>query len=233
MKKIISVSEKDFPAYHKHHEDKLNEAIIKTQEDERYEIGSELHDNVCQILAASQLTLSMLKDSFPASKLKLFYQLKHYLEISLEEIRNLSHRLAPAFYNNSTLASAFNKLFELLNIEDKYIISVHFDQAFLEKNFSMELQLNLYRILQEQLKNIIKYAQATQIQVNMLLVEGELVMEISDNGKGFNTDKVSAGIGIANMKRRAELFLGKFNIVSSPGNGCTVAVTIPLSKEIE
>lgn len=232
MKKTRSISKKDFPAYYQHHDETLNKAIIKTQEDERYEIGSELHDNVCQILAASQLTLSMLKDSLPSSKLKLFYQLKHYLEMSLEEIRNLSHRLAPAFYNNSTLASAFNKLFELLNIEDKYVISLHFSKPFLDKTISMELQLNLYRILQEQLKNIIKYAKATHIKVNMLIKSNELVMEITDDGVGFDPHKINEGIGIANMKRRAELFLGKFKIVSSPGHGCTVTVSIPLSSEI-
>lgn len=90
------------------------------------------------------------------------------------------------------------------------------------------MQLNLHRILQEQLRNIQKYANASIIEVDVLMHYHKLKMKISDNGIGFNTDKVKAGIGLANMKRRAELFSGKFEINSSPGNGCEIIIGIPL-----
>ena len=75
---------------------KINRAIIKTQEDERYEIGSELHDNVCQVLVSSQMNIAMLNNSLPSS-MRLYYEnSKTYLKQALDEIRDLSHRLAPA-----------------------------------------------------------------------------------------------------------------------------------------
>src|SRR5918993_1978809 len=81
---------------------KITKAIIKTQEDERYEIGSELHDNVCQLLATSQMLLGMLKGSIDPAGVRLFNQCKEYIGMALNDVRNVSHRLAPAFHEEAT-----------------------------------------------------------------------------------------------------------------------------------
>jgi two-component system, NarL family, sensor histidine kinase UhpB len=220
----IDVTEKNL------NEHKTIKAIIKAQEDERYEIGGELHDNVCQILAASQLYLGMLKKSIAPPGLLLFDGCKENIGLALEEIRNLSHRLAPAFFSDSTMEEAFLRLFNTFNAEKKLEIFLHFDDAVKSYPLSHEMQLNLYRILQEQLRNIQKYASASVIEVDVLVHYHKLKLKISDNGIGFNTDKVKSGIGLANMKRRAELFSGKFEIHSSPGDGCEIIVDIPLPE---
>ena len=220
----IDVTEKNL------YEHRIIKAIIKTQEDERYEIGGELHDNVCQILAASQLNLGMLKESLPASRMILFDQCKNNIAMALTEIRNLSHRLAPAFFDDSTLEEAFRRLFKDFTIEGNHEILLHFDDAVRKYPIPLDIQLNLYRILQEQLRNIQKYAKASLIEVDMIIYNNNLKMKISDNGVGFNVTNVKAGIGLANMKRRAELFSGKFAIDSSPGNGCTIVINIPLQR---
>lgn len=222
----IDVTEKNL------YEHKIIKAIIKTQEDERYEIGGELHDNVCQILAASQLFLGMLKESLVPSKMPLFNQCRENISLASDEIRNLSHRLAPAFFDNSTMEEAFRRLFSTFNIGEKLEIVLNFDDAVKEYKLSLEIQLNLYRILQEQLRNILKYAKATLIEVDVLIYDNKLKMRVSDNGAGFNVDTVKGGIGIANMKRRAELFSGKFEIDSSPGNGCFIVISIPLQEQV-
>jgi PAS domain S-box-containing protein len=218
----IDVTEKNLS------EHKIIKAIIKTQEDERYEIGGELHDNVCQILAASQLFLSMLKESLAPSKIELFNQCKENIALASDEIRNLSHRLAPAFFDNSTMEEAFRRLFNTFNIDEKLEIFLNFDDNVKKYPIGLEIQLNLYRILQEQLRNILKYANATTIQVDVLIYNNKLKMRILDNGVGFNVETVKGGIGLANMKRRAELFSGKFEINSFPGEGCIIAIEIPL-----
>ena len=207
----------------------LTKAIIKTQEDERYEIGGELHDNVCQILAASQMSLGLLKGSIEPAKLPLHDQCKEHISLALKEIRNLSHRLAPAFFDDSTLEEAFKRLFGDFNIEKGWNISLCFDKDINLRPISRDIQLNLYRILQEQLRNIQKYANATTIEVDALIYNDKLNMRVTDNGKGFDVSSAKTGIGLANMKRRAELFSGDFEITSSPGNGCTVVVNIPLT----
>jgi signal transduction histidine kinase len=91
-----------------------------------------------------------------------------------------------------------------------------------------DIELNLYRIVQEQLNNILKYAKASVINIEMSTVKNKLFLSISDNGIGFDTVSTEKGIGLSNMKRRAELFSGSFEIFSFPGKGCEVAIYIPL-----
>lgn len=214
------------------YENKMTKAIIKTQEDERNEIGRELHDNVCQILAASKINLGMLKDSLLPEGIQWYDQCEEYIVMALDEIRNISHRLAPAFFDGSTLEEAFGRLINSFNIDKRYKTSLYFDMAVKTISMTPELQLNLYRILQEQLKNIFKYADATLIEVNVTTQNNKLTMKVSDNGKGFNVSTVKNGIGLANMRRRAELFSGKFEILSSVGHGCIIVINIPLEDKI-
>jgi len=220
----IDVTEKN------QYENRITRAIIKTQEDERYEIGGELHDNVCQILAASQMSLGMLNGWVPKEKTSFLDQSRTHIKMALDEIRNLSHRLAPAFFDDSTLEEAFKTLFSSFTVNEDVEVQLHYHVSVKKYPLSMEIQLNLYRILQEQLRNILKYARATIIEVNMHIYNNKLKMEITDNGIGFDISAAKKGIGLANMKRRTELFFGKFEIISSPGNGCSIVIDIPLSK---
>jgi|GEM_PF-6245571 len=211
-------------------ENKITKAIIKTQEDERYEIGGELHDNVCQILASSQMNISMLNNSLPESMRPFYDQGKQSIKLALDEIRNLSHRLAPAFFDEMTLEEAFKMLTASVNAGDKYTISLYFYKSLNSAILPRDLQLNLYRILQEQLRNIVKYSNATYICIDLMINnKKELIMQTSDDGVGFDITASRGGIGLANMKRRAELFCGAIKIDSSPGNGCSITVKIPLS----
>lgn len=212
---------------------KINRAIIKTQEDERYEIGSELHDNVCQVLVSSQMNIAMLNNSLPSS-MRLYYEnSKTYLKQALDEIRDLSHRLAPAFFDDISLEDAFNTLISSVNVNNALHTSVLFFKSVKNKQLSRDLQLNLYRILQEQLKNIIQHAKATELSVDVLVNDqNELQMITSDNGVGFEELTTKHGIGFSNIKRRAELFSGKFVIDSSPGKGCVITITIPLREAL-
>lgn len=211
-------------------EKKMTRAIIKTQEDERYEIGSELHDNVCQILASSQMYMSMLEPDLQTETINLLQQAKSNTGLAIREIRNLSHRLAPAFFDESSLEESMERLINDFSIGEELQIDCVVSEQVHAIELGHDLQLNLYRILQEQLRNIQKYAQAAKVEICVDLEENDLVMLINDNGVGFDTTKVKKGIGIANMKRRAELFGGSTKISSTPGKGCLVLVTIPLKK---
>lgn len=212
-------------------EQQITKAIIKTQENERYEIGAELHDNVCQILASTHISLGVLSKSVNECGMELFQQCREYINLATQEIRNLSHRLAPAFFNDSTLEEAFEILLSNCNIENKYNISVFFDSAIEKLDINLDLQLNLYRILQEQLRNILKYAECTTIEVDLILNNDKLKMRVADNGIGFDPNHIKGGIGISNMRRRTELFQGDFIIYSTPGNGCELIIMIPLKAE--
>ena len=219
----IDVTEKNL------YEQKLTKAAIKVQEDERYEIGGELHDNVCQILAGSLMTLGMMKDALPKQSIDIFDLTRKYINQATSEIRNLSHRLAPAFFDMQTLEEAILELLKSVNVENRYMINLNVDARFNKEPLNRDLQLNLYRILQEQLRNIMKHSKATKIEVAVAVKKSDLLqMKITDNGVGFNVKAVKGGIGLANMNRRVQLFSGTFTIYSAVGKGCRALIEIPL-----
>ena len=213
-----------------HFENKITKAIIKTQEDERYEIGTELHDNVCQILAAAKMSLGMIGPSLDSSVIQSYNQSCDAILLATKEIRNLSHRLAPAFFDNTKLEEAFQSLLKTFNVEENYNILMYFDKQAKNILIAQEIQLSLYRILQEQLRNIINHSNCTDIEVSVFVYHNLLHMRIADNGVGFEMADVKKGIGLANMKRRAELFSGKLYINTSLGQGCEVMVIIPIGE---
>ena len=219
----IDVTEKNI------YEQKLTKAAIKVQEDERYEIGGELHDNVCQLLATSLMFLGLVKRSLPEKATEMYDQTHKCITMATDEIRNLSHRLAPAFFDDEILEDALKRLLKTFNAENKYTITLEVDKELKFYPMSRDLQMNLYRILQEQLRNIMKHAKATNIRVGIVMTDDGLQMKITDDGIGFDAAKSKGGIGLANMNRRVQLFSGVFTINSSVGNGCEVLVDIPLA----
>ena len=210
---VVSIDVTDKKLY----EQRLIRTIIQTQEDERYELGGELHDNVCQILATSLINLGMLKKSVEPKGQMWFDQCKETINMAVKEIRNLSHRIAPKFFDDTTFENAIIKLFNSFNVDGQYQTKLIFDEKIKALSLHQDIQLNFYRILQEQLKNIFKYASASSIEVTIMLENNKLIMRIKDNGVGFDVEKVQGGIGISNMKRRAELFSGKLVINSKVG----------------
>jgi signal transduction histidine kinase len=206
----------------------LMKAQIKAQEDERYEMGGELHDNVCQILASSMLCLEMIKNDIPDSAAGFYKRTHDYIALATEEIRNLSHRLAPAFFDDATLEFAFNQLLENFNLHSKLNTTIEFNNDAKYYPLSREIQLNLYRILQEQLRNILKHAKASNIFIGVNLDDRQLNMIVKDDGVGFDMSEKKGGIGFANMQRRVQLYKGRISIHSAVNSGCEVQVQIPV-----
>ncbi|KAK6033595.1 PAS domain S-box protein [Ostertagia ostertagi] len=214
--------------YKKEAEKRFAKAIIDAQEKERRYIGEELHDNVNQLLASAMLTLSMVKhfENDPEKMAEFAEKAKQYTGTALNEIRKLSHDLAPATIEDSTLKNIFENLLQSINIKNQFRILFHFDDR-VNSLLCHDTQINLYRILQEQVKNILKYAGANSITVEVKPTGSNVTMITSDDGIGFDTKKTKKGIGLSNMKRRVESLAGKLLITTSPGNGCTITIEVP------
>ena len=88
----------------------------------------------------------------------------------------------------------------------------------------------LYRILQEQLRNIVRHSQATEITVSLELIPTGLSFRIRDNGVGFDMENAEYGIGFANIRRRVELFSGTFALQAAPDKGCMLDISLPLAE---
>lgn len=211
-------------------EQRINQAVINAQEQERFQIGMELHDNINQMLTVSNIYLDLtsrrVKDNEAATA--MLQQIKDYIANVNAEIRRLSHRLAPALNTQTSLSEKIDSLVKNFDFNKHHIqLDVNIEEN-KDEPYSEELQLTVYRILQEQCSNILKYAQASLITINLKKTDNKLVLEISDDGQGFDLEARKDGIGLTNIARRAVSLGGKTEIISSPGNGCQVIVNIPL-----
>lgn len=209
----------------------VNETIIKTQEDERYEIGAELHDNVCQILATSQIYLSILSEKLKEEEnTDCFNKVNTLIQKSLNEIRNISHQMAPAFFEDSKLSETLPILLENFNAENLMNVNVEFDAEVENLVLNEHLHLNLFRILQEQLANIRKYSKANNVNIQINNCFDFICMKIEDDGIGFNKGNVKKGIGLTNMERRVGLLNGEIIIESEINKGCLISIKLPISS---
>lgn len=216
--------------HHVMEEARISKAIIDAQEDERLFIGQELHDNINQILTGSLLALGlaeMAKDDI-VKRSKFIESARGYIGNAVDEIRKLSHQLVPANTENDSLKDIIESLLISINPDNRFNISLDYQESTLP-SIPYATQINLYRILQEQSKNILKYAEASSIEVSIIVSENWVKMRIFDNGKGFDTRTLKKGIGLTNIKKRAESQQGHFFLNSAPGKGCEIKVEIPIN----
>jgi len=205
----------------------INAATIKAQENERSELGRELHDNINQIL----VTALLFTDNLISTQKIDFDRLKYIKEIiaeSIKEIRKLTKGLVPPSLDNIGLMHALDGVLSNFKSLDNIIINTSFDQ-FHEEGMSEDLKLMVYRIAQEQLNNIIKHANATVVDLSLERTYTNLILIIRDNGKGCDLDDQRNGVGIQNIMTRASLYNGHVKLKSSPGNGFELIVDFPLT----
>ena len=222
--------ERDITLRKKNDQD-ITKAIINAQEHERLQIGGELHDNVNQILAGVLLNLGMTKTRPLTEQAEWIDKSVGYIHLAIKEIRTLSHQLAPLSLDENSLETTFDTFLKSININNQFVIKFYIDEVG-TMQIDGDIQLNLYRILQEQTNNIMKYSKATIIEVTLMLVNNNCIkLRINDNGIGFDTKKNKTGIGLHNIKKRTELFSGNFFLKSAPGKGCEIIVEIPIAEK--
>jgi PAS domain S-box-containing protein len=201
-------------------------AVIDAQEKERNELSAELHDNVNQLLAASILYLKTAQKQKVIEHRHVSQSLD-YVEKAVAELRNISHNLTPADLKLNGLTSALKVFSTKLHIPKTFEVSLAIGKLN-EGNFSQSLQLAVYRIVQEVINNILKHANASKVNIALTEENNNLLLTVTDNGNGFDQSAVKKGLGITNIFNRAENFGGSSEIISSPGNGCTWNIKIPV-----
>jgi two-component system, NarL family, sensor histidine kinase UhpB len=209
----------------------IAEATIKGQENERQQLGIELHDNINQILATSRL---YLENARPGEKQKEFItKSKDMIILAAKELRNLSHTLLPPSLHEFGLKQALRELTDTIAEAGSFIFERHWD-SFEEKLLHQDQQLTIYRIVQEQLNNIIKHAGASKVHISLCLISNASGIEllIKDNGKGFDPSQKRNGVGLRNIISRAEIYYGHVSIHSRPGHGCELKVVFPVTQPI-
>ena len=208
--------------------------IAKAAEDakdtERSDIGKELHDNVNQLLGASKLYIEMAKHGGKDSEMYL-NRASEYILTAIEEIRKLSKGLTTNVIKNFGLCAAIENM-RLDTMEVNALKIVFRVENFIENSVNDEFKLNIYRIIQEQLNNILKHSKATKVVIKLLQNKKSVKLIISVNGIGFDTGKERNGIGITNIKSRAASYNGAADFISQPGSGCVLTATFSASDKL-
>jgi PAS domain S-box-containing protein len=204
----------------------LTQATIFGQEKERREIGKELHDNINQHLNTTRLYLEVAKEK-AHGEVKEMISLSHKsLTDTINEIRMMSQSLVPPTLGDLGLVESVQDLCDAL--KRAHTFSIEFNYRFFnEEELPGELRLILFRIVQEQITNIIRHASPGHVLVRLQSDAEYIFLTIKDDGKGFDTAHTRRGLGFSNIHNRAELFNGRVEIQSEPGKGCTLTVIIP------
>ncbi|MCU7551763.1 sensor histidine kinase [Chitinophagaceae bacterium LB-8] len=206
----------------------ITEAVIQAQESERSLIGLELHDNINQVLTTVKLHNEMVLEGVGDPKI-LLPRASQYLQECISEIRDLSKRLSAPTLGKISLEESVKDLIESINLTSKVKITSQLS-GLNSQLLKKDVHIGVYRILQEQLNNVLKHAEASEVFVHLEHDGSKLRLSIKDNGRGFVVHRHKSGIGLMNMQTRAENLNGTFEVESKPGHGCKVEVVVPCAS---
>jgi len=211
-------------------QEEATKAVIEAEEAERQRIAKDLHDGVGQMMSAAKMNLSAYESNvfFKNEEEKQgFEKIIALVDESCKEVRAVSHNMMPNALLKNSLASAVREFVDKL---DHKKLKVHLYTEGLEERLDGNVETVLYRVIQECVNNVIKHADASNLDISIIRENRELTATIEDNGKGFDTsDKEKFdGIGLKNIQTRVEYLKGTVDFDSSPGKGTLVALHVPL-----
>ena len=214
----------------------LSGARVQAQEEERRRISREIHDGLGQLLTAIKLNLEILEDSLPAhdEARSRVGESKQLLDNVLKEAREISYNLMPSVLDDFGLGPGLQSLCEQFSKRASLKISFH--EHGLKERLTPDVEIGLYRIVQEALNNVVKHAEAKEVEVQIVRHKNRLRVTIEDDGIGISgglptqKDVESGGTGLVSMRERASSFGGTFLIDSSPGKGTMINVEIPMKE---
>ena len=207
------------------------QGVLAGQETERNRIAADLHDKLGAILGMVKLHFSAVEERIDSLKEdnKLQYEKANaLLDQASEEVRNISHNLISGVLTKFGLVPALKDLKDTIESTGK--LKVNLSLSELEARLDGESELQIYRIIQELLSNILKHAQATEADIQLTRHNGNLNLMVHDNGIGFDPEAARSkkGIGMQNLQARVEQLKGTLHYDSGKGGGTTVTIDIPL-----
>jgi len=232
-------------AYRNHHhkqETKLRETVIELNKKksnaaleaeigERKRIGKNLHDSLGYLLSLAGLNASVLlnrKDLTDEKRKELLASLMESIDDAFEEVRNISHNLAPSLLSTHGLSGALKNI--SVKVNQNAEIKMSYDTFNLDKDLDELIENVLYRTIQEIVNNTLKHAQASKLFIQLAQDDNDITLMAEDNGKGFNSEKKQqdSGMGLSHITSGIENLNGTIYIDSKPGRGTIISIVIPL-----
>jgi signal transduction histidine kinase len=216
----------------------LNKRIITLRDDERRQIARELHDSIGQLLAGIGMNNSLLKpqcDLLGADTAKLLAENATLVEEAIKQVRTISHLLHPPLLDEAGLVSALRCYVE--GFSQRSNILVRLDMAESLSGLSKDMELCIFRVVQECLTNVHRHANSPTVGIRVQQEESSLRVEVEDAGKGISTlqhgalTPAQAGVGLRGMQERLRQFGGTLQIHSN-GNGTRITAILPTSSSL-
>ena len=211
------------------HQREITEAVMAAQEKERASIGWELQENIGEVLASARIYIKLASTNVSNRKLFLSKSCM-LLQEAIDAGRKISKTLA---IPDALVVGLYGRIRNLLH-DMKEINSISIDfrtNDVREDSLDEKLQLNLFRIVQEQVTNILKHANVPTATISLTREDDRLILMISDNGIGCDMSKKTNGVGIINIRSRTEASRGSLNILTHPGEGYALKVALPFAND--
>lgn len=217
--------------YRKELERKILTSVIETEERERIRFAQELHDGLGPILSSIKMYVQWIQmPGIKTDPKSILSDAENLVNEAHRTVREISFNLSPHVLKNFGLVPALETFTTKLSEVNPVVF--HYDVRGVGDRFSEEVEIVMYRVLTECVNNSVKYAEASEIQISILLTEGLLKIICSDNGKGFHVEKVmneKRGLGLFNMKNRLKSIDGQLTIDSEIGKGTQVSIELNIT----
>ncbi|HMS41852.1 MAG TPA: two-component regulator propeller domain-containing protein [Pyrinomonadaceae bacterium] len=209
-------------------QEKFSRQLIESQEAERKRIAQELHDGLGQnLLVIKNRALLGLAVS---EKDEQFDEIGESVTDALSEVRHIAYNLRPLHIERLGLTATIEEMIE--DVEAASGIEINCDIVSVDDLFTKDDEINFYRIVQECLNNIIKHSKATKASVEVFRENGQIILNLKDNGSGFETENLNGnrGLGLNGIAERVKILGGNYSIESEIGKGTSVSVKIETTK---
>lgn len=210
--------------------------VVKAQEDERQRVARELHDQAGQALTALQFGLTRAERACDSPKLQEELEGLRTLTVeTMNEVRNLALDLRPSALDELGLVPALRAY--VRDYSKRVNIPIDFEVSGIKERLPSEMEIALFRVIQEGLTNVAKHSQATQAWIKLAVEDGRIKVKVFDNGRGFDVEKTlqqstKRSLGLFGINERVELLGGSFRVESAPGKGTTIFVEVPVAPEV-
>lgn len=205
----------------------LHQATVDTQEQERAEIGKELHDNINQVLTTTKLYLDLALTNTELKEELIRKSLQNTNSV-IQEIRQLSRSLMDPSIGDLGLVDSINDLIGNIHLTQKVKILFAADPV-VDSLLDSNQKLTVFRIIQESLNNVLRHANASEATIDLCIQDEYFHLTLKDNGVGFEPETIKAGAGLKNIQNRIYLINGTLRLESKPNFGCTLQLQFPVS----
>lgn len=208
----------------------FSKQLFIAQENEKESIAAELSNRIGQQLVLLKNEIYVLEKQSQGKNPDLFNSITQDIGKAIEEVSNVSFSLRPYQMEVLGLKQSIERLAEDITADTPTSIKLNMEEF--DQLLGKEAQMNLYRIVQELLSNLIKHAGASSCTISMKVIANHLNLHYQDNGKGYDTSKPSSGLGLNGIRERCKLLQAALKMSSIRNSGTKIQIEIPIQKNI-